>query len=173
MEDDKKKMGRPTKLTPEVGERILVAVRAGNYWETAAAFAGISKVTFYGWLKRGHQAKRGIYHDFLNALEKAAAEAEVRDVTRVDQAGDTDWKAAAWRLERRNAAHWGRKDRMEVSGAENGAPVKVEAKVEVPGDGSAETGRIAGIIEILRRVGAVPDAAGVPGAETGDDAETD
>lgn len=173
MADEKKKMGRPTKLTPEVRERILVAVRAGNYWETAALFAGIDKKTFYNWLKRGNQAKRGIYHDFVHALEKAGAEAEIRDVTRVDQAGDTDWKAAAWRLERRNAAHWGRKDRMEVSGAEDAQPVKIQAKVEVTEEIDHDAGRIAGIIEILRGAGVLPDAGTVPSSPAGNDAETD
>ena len=34
-------------------EQIVAAVRAGNFIETAAAFAGISKQTLYNWLKEG------------------------------------------------------------------------------------------------------------------------
>ena len=33
--------GRPTKLTPDVQEKIVQAIRAGNYIETAAAYAGV------------------------------------------------------------------------------------------------------------------------------------
>lgn len=33
--------GRPTKLTPEVQEKMLVAIRGGNYREVASQWAGI------------------------------------------------------------------------------------------------------------------------------------
>jgi len=33
-------MGRPTKLTPEVQDKIVQAIRAGNFMSTAAAYAG-------------------------------------------------------------------------------------------------------------------------------------
>lgn len=43
----KAKPGRKTKLTPERQTKILNAIRAGAYVETAAAAAGINKVTLY------------------------------------------------------------------------------------------------------------------------------
>jgi hypothetical protein len=101
--------GRPTKLTPEVQKKIVDAIRAGNYMETAAAYAGISKDTFYRWLKRGARAKSGIYKNFHDAVEKALAESEVRDVMIIANAAATDWKAAAWRLERKFPERWGKK----------------------------------------------------------------
>jgi hypothetical protein len=39
--------GRPTKLTPEVADCICRMLRRGLYIETAVAFAGISRSTFY------------------------------------------------------------------------------------------------------------------------------
>jgi len=42
-------MARPTKLTPAVQKKIVDAIKAGNYMETAAAYAGISKQTLYNW----------------------------------------------------------------------------------------------------------------------------
>jgi len=33
-------MGRPSKLTPEVQERLRQAIRAGNYYEAVCAYAG-------------------------------------------------------------------------------------------------------------------------------------
>lgn len=101
-------MARPTKLTPELQEKIVKAVKAGNYIETAAAFAGISKQTLYDWMKRGNDATRGAYREFLDAMEKALAEAEMFDVyqiTRAAQAGN--WQAAAWRLERKFPTKYG------------------------------------------------------------------
>ena len=63
--------GRPTKLTPEVQARIVEAIEAGNYIEVAAAAAGISKPTFYGWMQRGTDEPGSEYSDFRNAVEKA------------------------------------------------------------------------------------------------------
>lgn len=115
-------MGRPIKLTKELEKKITDVIRAGNYIETAAAFAGIHKSTLYDWLKRGEREKQRVHGtnrkisnkeqpfvDFSDAVEKALAEAEIRDVMRISEASKTDWKAAAWRLERKFPDKWGRK----------------------------------------------------------------
>ena len=44
--------GRPSKLTPKVLEDIVKWLKLGYYQEEAAVMAGISKSTFYGWLKK-------------------------------------------------------------------------------------------------------------------------
>ena len=103
-------MARPTKLTSEVQEQIVTAIRAGNYIETAAAYAGIDKSTLYDWLRRGARSPRGPYRGFSNAVKKALAEAEVRDVALIAKAGTKEWQAAAWRLERKFPDRWGRRD---------------------------------------------------------------
>lgn len=69
--------------------------------ETAAAYAGISKDTLYAWLKRGKREKRGAYRAFSDAVASALAESEVTACEIVAKAGATDWRATAWRLERR------------------------------------------------------------------------
>lgn len=123
------KGGRPTKLTPELQEEICKAIRAGNYIETAAAFAGISKNTLYEWMKRGAREKERLaknprakvkkseapFVEFSDAVEKALAAAEVRDVMLIGKAAETQWQAAAWRLERKFPERWGRKERLEVA----------------------------------------------------------
>jgi hypothetical protein len=121
----KRGRGRPTKLTPELIERVARVVRVGNYLDTAARYCGISKGDFYNWLKRGHAQKRGIYRDFLNALEEAQAAADVRDHAYIAEAAKKDWRAAAEHLRLRNQARYGSR-RLEVSGPE-GKPVQVEA----------------------------------------------
>lgn len=118
-------MGRPSKLTPELQERIVQAIRAGNYIETAAAYAGIAKSTLYDWLKRGARAKTGKYRAFSDAVQRALAEAEVRDVAIIGKAAQEQWQAAAWRLERKFPERWGRKDRHEVTG-ESGGPLTIK-----------------------------------------------
>lgn len=119
--------GRPTKLTPEVQHRIVQAIQAGNYMETAAAYAGINKTTLYDWLRRGAREKERLernsrarmrkaeapYVEFSNAVEKALAEAEMRDVMLIGKAASEQWQAAAWRLERKFPQRWGRRVAIE------------------------------------------------------------
>jgi transposase len=116
-------MARPIKLKPEVQNKIIVAIKAGNYIETAAAYAGISKNTLYDWLKRGEREKQRVnknskakirkleadFVEFSDAIEKALAEAEIRDVTIIAKAAEEQWQAAAWRLERKFPDRWGRR----------------------------------------------------------------
>ena len=76
----KSKGGRPIKLTPEVQQTIVSYIRSGNYVETSAAAAGITKETFYSWLRSGANAKSGIFKEFSDAVKRAMAEAESRDL---------------------------------------------------------------------------------------------
>ena len=66
---------RPTKLTPEVQERIVKTLSAGSYATVAARCAGIDSSTYYRWIERGDPggtAKRDApYRDFRAAVEQA------------------------------------------------------------------------------------------------------
>jgi hypothetical protein len=106
-------MGRPTIWTQQIEDDICKLLRAGSYVETAVEMGGISKVTFYSWCK---QAKKGdsVYIDFLNAVKRAVAEGETRDLLRIDAFGAENWQAIAWKLERRMPHKWGRRDREVV-----------------------------------------------------------
>lgn len=104
--------GRPTKLdqiltrdddgTPvTTADRIISAIRRGNYLETAAAMAGVSRSALHAWLKDGAEAQRLIEAgvttrgrltkrqrlcaDFVDAVEQAQATATADDVARLDQ----------------------------------------------------------------------------------------
>lgn len=124
-----RKMGRASKLTPETQERIIQAVRTGNYIEVAAQYAGISKTTLYRWLEQADDPDADdIYREFRDALESARAQAEVRNVALIQRAADEGtWQASAWYLERTAWQRWGR--RTMVSG-EDGGPVRVEVSAK-------------------------------------------
>ena len=110
-------MARPTKLTPERQTLIIKALREGNYIEAACAYAGIGKTTFYEWMERGQNATRGRYAEFANAVEKARAEAEMRNVQVIQKAALDTWQASAWWLERSFPDRWGRRvQHVEHSG---------------------------------------------------------
>lgn len=115
-------MGRKTKLTKQIQSKIIKYIKQGNTYEIAALSAGVSRSTFYNWLSwgevvEGEPEPDPIYIDFREAVEEAAALAEMERVkTILDAAkgtgrykGVADWKAAAWFLERRSPEAWGRR----------------------------------------------------------------
>jgi transposase len=61
--------------------------------------------------------------DLLERAERADDTAQVRAVAQITAAGATDWRAAAWLLERRDPANYSARSRVAVEGA--GAPVKL------------------------------------------------
>lgn len=123
-------MGRPTKLNPETQAKIVNALSAGNYFDTACMFADIDESTGYRWMQRGEaeikrregNVKEGTaqwqkaqpFVEFYKAVKAATARAEVAFVAKVRQAATQDdspgqWQAAAWWLERRRPDMWGRR----------------------------------------------------------------
>jgi hypothetical protein len=116
-------VGRPPGLTPEVETRIVAAVGAGAHLSVAARAAGVSRQTLHRWRTRGAAEAEGPYHELANALERAEAEAELRQVALIARAGQSEWRAAAWLLSRRAPERWGR------GAAERSAPAPAS---EVP-----------------------------------------
>lgn len=120
-------MGRKSKLTEERQERILQAIRAGNYIETAALHAGISEGTFHRWMQEGERAKTGKKREFYEAVKKARADAETRTVAIISNAMPTSWQAAAWWLERSFPDRWGRN--VHEHRGKDGGPVQHEVNI--------------------------------------------
>jgi hypothetical protein len=106
---------------------MVQAIEGGNYAPTAAEYAGIGVSTHYDWLKKG-EAGITPYAEYLEAIKKAEAVAEIRNVTLIQNAAQNTWTAAAWYLERKHYDRWGRKDRnqIELTGA-NGQPIEINS----------------------------------------------
>jgi hypothetical protein len=117
----KAKMGRPEKLTPELQEKLIQVIRTGAYIETAVQFIGLSKETFYAWIKKGAKAKGGKYKDFSDSIRKAMAETEVLDLIRLEKMSKEDAKIIMWRLERKFPSRWGRKQIIKLFEDDKGA----------------------------------------------------
>jgi len=112
--------GRPTKLTDELAQRIVAAVRAGSYLEEAAASVGVHRDTLFAWLADGRAGKSEMHTAFSDAVERARAEDAVRDVALITKAatmpaGEIDWRAAAWKRERKDPSRWGPKVRITLT----------------------------------------------------------
>jgi transposase len=107
-------MARPTKLTPEVEERLVHAISVGATYKDACACAGISFQTFLNWKKRAQRAVEQVgerdgepeetadqFIEFFDRIKRAQGEAAVGWLAIIGKAARRDWKAGAWMLERR------------------------------------------------------------------------
>jgi len=102
------------KLDVAVTQKICDLLRAGNFIDVAADAAGVHRTTVHRWLRTGRGQKKGRYKRFFDAVEKAQAEAEARDVALIAKAASTDWRAAAWRLERKAPRRYGARVQISV-----------------------------------------------------------
>jgi transposase len=113
-----KTIGRPSKLNPKVKDRLFRAIRMGTTLETACAYAGVSRFTVSEWQRRGQgRHKRPStpeLRQFTAELELALADAELVLLARVNAASQSDWRAAAWMLERRYSDRWANTQRIKV-----------------------------------------------------------
>jgi transposase len=131
-------LGQPTKLTPDVADRIIQVVTAGNYLKTAAQFAGVGQSTLMLWLQKGRtaaalrdagRAEELSEHDlrcldFLERVTQAETVAEVSAVTHWRRAFTDDWRAARDYLARKRPDQWAAKTTVTLSGEE------AEARIE-------------------------------------------
>jgi transposase len=103
-------VGRKPGLSDEIADRLVQLLQAGNYVETACAAVGIGRSTFYEWLERGDPAGSAAadapYRTFRERAEQARGEGEARNVALVARAATSDWRAAAWMLERQHPERW-------------------------------------------------------------------
>lgn len=118
-------MARPSKLSVEVRERVVQAIRAGNYAEAACQSAGISPSTYYRWLARGEHEPTSEYAVFREAVVRAEADAEVHAVAIIRRAMGEDWRAALAYLERRHPARWRARTQTELVGRDGG-PIQTQ-----------------------------------------------
>ena len=96
-------MARKSKFNEAITSRIVEALRIGATYEIAAEYAGISRSTLYNWMEKGKEQKSGQYRTFLDSIKAAEARGAIANLAMIESAAKAgDWKAAAWRLERRH-----------------------------------------------------------------------
>lgn len=154
---ERRRPGRPTKLTYELADKIVTLIEKGVYVEVAAKACGVSKTRFYDWV-----AKAAEYDDadeelvealddetlmflwFRYAYQRAEAQSEINLLETVNRAG-THWQAQMTILERRFPARWRRRDEIEHSGGiSTTAPLTAEEEArELEAFGMAAAIRVA------------------------------
>ena len=118
-------VGRPSKLTTAVKKKLIDAIAAGNYYEAACRYAGITFSTFRNWMNTGETAKTGQYLEFFDAVNEAEAQAEVRVVALWQQAIPGNPAAARDFLARRYPGRWGPKETHRNVGKDEDSPIEV------------------------------------------------
>lgn len=94
-------MAARSKLTPDVQERICQAIAIGATYDLAAKYGGVDYRTFHRWRESNRQ--------FCQAVEDAEGRAVVGWLAKIEKAANEGaWQAAAWKLERRYPADYGR-----------------------------------------------------------------
>ncbi len=127
--------GRKIKLTREMVRLIAAGLRAGNYVETVCDVVGIRPASFYSWLSDAEKVRnkaegytkirhQALKLELLDAVKKSQAVAEARALEVITRASHDSWQAAAWFLERKFPARWGRRERVELGNAD-GKPLEV------------------------------------------------
>lgn len=85
-------MAKKYKATPQTIKIILDAIAEGLTQRDAAALAGISEDTLSLWKKDS---------DFSEQMRQKEIECKQKHLRIINKAGEKDWKASAWFLERK------------------------------------------------------------------------
>ena len=103
---------------PNILRKLCKYIRQGNYPTTACRMVGITYQTFINWIKAGESEETPDYVMFLNKIREAEGKAEAGRLKTIRQAEVTDWRAAAWQLERRHPERWAKREHntIEVGG---------------------------------------------------------
>lgn len=103
-----------TKLTDQLCDDICNDIKAGVPIDHAAIAHGITRKTFYNWYNKGKDAKSGKFRQFHDKVEEAKSVAITLRARRIYKAGQANWKADAWWLERVDPENFGRKDHHKI-----------------------------------------------------------
>ena len=122
-------------MTEQVQERLCAALAGGNHFDTACSYAGISYSTFRSWIVSAQKPDPDPkLLKFLEAITRAIHDSEMYAVDHIKRQIPQDCRAGIAFLERRFPQKWGRRERVEVTGA-GGGPVSIMAEArQVLGD---------------------------------------
>lgn len=96
--------GRPTRLTPELQDRICEHLLKCIPVRTALQLADVPERDYYFWLEKAEEGSK-LHQDFLQSVKRASAAAE-SDTLKSLQTTSKGWERYAWVLERRFKDEW-------------------------------------------------------------------
>ena len=110
------------KKTPKRLDTICQHITTGITFKSACALSGISDATFYRWRQEDPE--------FEADIQMATAVAEQILLGHISEHAITDWRAAAWILERRMPDDYSAKRDIEVNLKENHIVETIQAIVD-------------------------------------------
>lgn len=106
-------IGRPSRFTQELQDKIVAGVRMGLAMCVASELAGVPERTFRDWMAWGRDGREP-YATFAHAVEKGIAESEAQLLSTIKDASKKEWTAAAWIMERRFPERWARREALKI-----------------------------------------------------------
>jgi transposase len=130
-------MGRRSKYTPDVVQRVTEAIRLGATYEIACQYAGISHTLFHQWMNTKVE--------FLEAVKESEGRGAVQWLAVIEKAAkEGTWQAAAWKLERRYNKDYGNRTTVDFN-------LRQEVKELAKDSGIPENVIMAEIEELVRK----------------------
>lgn len=163
----KRRIGRPSKYSAAVVQRICKAVAEGCSREAAASLGGITKDTLYEWSRR--------FPAFSDRLEKADACFQrmcIAELLKAPKRHPRNWASHAWLLERKFPEQYGKIERHLIKSQTTRMPLPAEY-VEAVNRALGITDKVVPIkrpnpaIDVSRELPALPE----PAAELDDSGE--
>lgn len=118
-------------LTPELTTELCGYLHTGNYLETACALVGVRTTTVYRWLRKAKDIDENVplaeqTHDqmvlcwFRACVLRAQAFAEQHDLALMESIAREkgDWRAYAWRLERRHPSRYALRQVVQLANSQ-------------------------------------------------------
>ena len=90
-----------SKFTVPIKTALLAQLKLGATYRIACASVGITEKTFYRWISKGKEQKTGQYSVFVDDVMQANAIGAGAALRCIQTEALTNWKCAAWLLERR------------------------------------------------------------------------
>jgi transposase-like protein len=141
--------GKPQARILTVGDAFVAVLETGCSIETAAAVVGIGKRTVFNWMSQAEEhaesevvpAGAEKYLHFSQAVTRAREQVVTIALAGILEHAKTDWRAAAWFLERSRPQEYGRSTKIDLgaTGADGGRMTLAELMASASTDPSMAT----------------------------------
>lgn len=148
------------RLTPELENNILAAIRAGGFADVAAAAFGVSRPLLRKWLRWGNQGKSALYRAFARKVAQAQATARLNAEVRAHEKDPRLWLRAGPGRETADSEGWTTFVRPQARRRQNVDPFAAPAFLAFL---AALRAALAPFPEALKAVVAVMEANGLNG----------